>query len=49
VKNLFDLEVDVIFLGSTSTYFEIEGEDKLEGDGEGADTAGEAGASEYGH
>jgi hypothetical protein len=44
VKNLFNLEVDLIFLDTTSTYFEIEGEDEaLEGDGEGAE-AGEAAA-----
>jgi transposase len=27
VRNLFNLEVDIIFVDSTSTYFEIEGED----------------------
>jgi hypothetical protein len=38
VKNLFNLEVDLIFLDSTSTYFEIEGEDELPaGDGDGTD------------
>jgi hypothetical protein len=38
VKNLFNLEVDPIFLDSTSTYFEIEGEDEVPfGDGDGTD------------
>ena len=45
VKNLFNLEVDLIFLDSTSTYFEIEGQDEIEGDaGEGDGEAGELGA-----
>ncbi len=35
VSNLFNLEVDVIFVDTTSTYFEIEGEDEDE-DGDGA-------------
>ncbi len=30
VKNLFNLEVDLIFVDTTSTYFEIEGEDEDE-------------------
>ncbi len=35
VANLFNLEVDLLFLDTTSTYFEIEGEDPdLENDGE---------------
>lgn len=39
VKNLFNLEVDLIFLDSTSTYFEIEGEDEVPaGDGDGTDS-----------
>jgi transposase len=33
VRNLFNLEVDLIFVDTTSTYFEIEGED--DGDEEG--------------
>jgi len=44
VKNLFNLEVDLIFLDSTSTYFEIEGQDALEGDEAELDAGGEAGA-----
>jgi hypothetical protein len=44
VKNLFNLEVDLIFLDTTSTYFEIEGEDEAPvGDGEDGD-AGDAAA-----
>jgi transposase len=43
VKNLFNLEVDLIFLDSTSTYFEIEGQDELEGDEAELDAGGEAG------
>jgi hypothetical protein len=46
VKNLFNLEVDLIFLDTTSTYFEIEGEDEVEdtsGDGGEADGDGGAG------
>ncbi len=42
VKNLFNLEVDLIFLDSTSTYFEIEGEDEIEDDA--TEDAGELGA-----
>jgi len=34
VSNLFNLEVDVIFVDTTSTYFEIEGEDDLGDDEE---------------
>ena len=57
VKNLFNLEVDLIFLDTTSTYFEIEGEDEVPGDGEddaaAADAAGgvgaEAGTRRRGH
>lgn len=55
VKNLFNLEVDLIFLDTTSTYFEIEGEDEIPGDGEGdaaADAGGvgaEAGTRRRGH
>ena len=38
VRNLFNLEVDVIFVDTTSTYFEIDGEDEPSGDdGEGDD------------
>ena len=51
VKNLFNLEVDLIFLDTTSTYFEIEGEDEAPaGDGEGgdADDAATAGAGGVG-
>src|SRR3972149_5888968 len=45
VKNLFNLEVDLIFLDSTSTYFEIEGQDESPADeGVGADAGGDAGA-----
>ena len=45
VKNLFNLEVDLIFLDSTSTYFEIEGQDESPADeGEGADAGADAGA-----
>jgi len=50
VRNLFNLEVDVLFIDTTSTYFEIEGEDPDEvmdevalEDDEGAD--GEAAAA----
>lgn len=32
VSNLFNLEVDVIFVDTTSTFFEIEGEDDVTGD-----------------
>ena len=53
VKNLFNLEVDLIFLDTTSTYFEIEGEDELaddEGEGDEAGELGaEAGARRRGH
>ena len=54
VKNLFNLEVDLIFLDTTSTYFEIEGQDEIEGDAaEGDGDAGElgveAGARRRGH
>jgi transposase len=38
VKNLFNLEVVLIFLDTTSTYFEIDGEDELQ---DGDDRAGE--------
>ena len=44
VRNLFNLEVDVIFVDTTSTYFEIEGEDERrttseDGDGDGSSVA----------
>ena len=32
VSNLFNLEVDVVFIDTTSTYFEIEGEDDEDGE-----------------
>lgn len=49
VKNLFNLEVDLIFVDTTSTYFEIEGED-LEADDVGDDDAGtEPGLRKRGH
>jgi transposase len=35
VSNLFNLEVDLLFVDTTTTYFEIEGEDDDEGDEEG--------------
>ena len=35
VRNLFNLEVDVIFVDTTSTYFEIEGEDEAVDDEDG--------------
>ena len=35
VSNLFNLEVDVIFVDTTSTFFEIEGEDDLADDEDG--------------
>jgi hypothetical protein len=47
VRNLFNLEVDVLFIDTTSTYFEIEGEDPDdeddagEGEGEGAGASAE--------
>jgi hypothetical protein len=41
VRNLFNLEVDVLFIDTTSTYFEIEGEDPDEEEDEAGD--GEAG------
>jgi len=43
VKNLFNLEVDLIFVDTTSTYFEIEGED-ADVAGEGAEAADETAA-----
>src|SRR5690554_379961 len=43
VKNLFNLEVDLIFVDTTSTYFEIEGEDADVDEDEAIDDA-EAGA-----
>ena len=53
VRNLFNLEVDVLFINTTSTYFEIEGEDldddEAEDDaaeGEGAAGVGSDGAIE---
>ncbi len=54
VRNLFNLEVDVLFIDTTGTYFEIEGEDpddsdedaEAEGEGEGAAGVGSDGASE---
>jgi len=54
VKNLFNLEVDLVFLDTTSTYFEIEGEDDVpgEGDAAAADAGGvgaEAGTRRRGH
>src|SRR5690554_564110 len=42
VKNLFNLEVDLIFVDTTSTYFEIEGEDADEGEDDGDDASGAA-------
>lgn len=46
VRNLFNLEVDVLFIDTTSTYFEIEGEDPDEeagdDDGDAANAAGDA-------
>ena len=36
IRNLFNLEVDVIFVDTTTSYFEIEGEDGEEGEGEDA-------------
>ena len=56
VKNLFNLEVDLIFVDTTSTYFEIEGEDEdeaddaddVEGD-EAADTEATAGLRRRGY
>lgn len=35
VANLFNLEVDIIFIDTTSTYFEIEGEDPDDENGQG--------------
>ncbi len=52
VRNLFNLEVDVLFIDTTSTYFEIEGEDPDDedegdaGEGEGAAGVGSDGATE---
>src|SRR5690606_3513708 len=43
VKNLFNLEVDLIFVDTISTYFEIEGEDADEDDA-GDDPEADAGA-----
>jgi transposase len=44
VSNLFNLEVDVLFVDTTSTFFEIEGEDDVMGDeGDEGDEAGEDG------
>lgn len=43
VKNLFNLEVDLIFVDTTSTYFEIEGED-LDSDEDDDDDASGAAA-----
>ena len=37
VKNLFNLEVDLIFVDTTSTYFEIEGEDQDDADDDAGD------------
>lgn len=37
VRNLFNLEVDVIFVDTTSTYFEIEGEDEPDDDEDDGD------------
>jgi hypothetical protein len=48
VKNLFNLEVDLIFLDTTSTYFEIEGEDEVPGDDEDDATAAEGVGAESG-
>ncbi|MBA3890770.1 MAG: IS1634 family transposase [Gemmatimonadaceae bacterium] len=46
VRNLFNLEVDVLFIDTTSTYFEIEGEDDDEvSDAGGEDDSENAGAS----
>ena len=49
VRNLFNLEVDVLFIDTTSTYFEIEGEDRDEvalEDDEGAEDAAAGGDGE---
>jgi hypothetical protein len=43
VANLLNLEVDVLYFDTTSTYFEADSEDQDEpgeGEGEGADRAG---------
>ncbi len=46
VRNLFNLEVDVLFIDTTSTYFEIEGEDpddeEADDDGDATSVAGDA-------
>jgi len=39
-KNLFNLEVDLIFVDTTSTYFEIEGEDAYDEAGDDAEGVG---------
>src|SRR5690625_3509372 len=52
VRNLFSLEVDLIFVDTTSTYFEIEGEDEdISGDedGDGDDSTGEPGLCKRGY
>src|SRR5690625_1147428 len=52
VRNLFNLEVDLIFVDTTSTYFEIEGEDEdISGDedGDGDDSTGEPGLRKRGY
>ncbi len=56
VRNLFNLEVDVLFIDTTSTYFEIEGEDPDDdedddtgdGDGDGDGGGGEGGGESPG-
>ena len=52
VKNLFNLEVDLIFVDTTSTYFEIEGEDAddaVDGDEAEAGDDGEVGLRKRGY
>lgn len=50
VKNLFNLEVDLIFVDTTSTYFEIEGEDEVDDAvGAGADDETAAGLRKRGY
>jgi len=40
VASLLNLEVDVVFFDTTSTYFEIDGDDPLDDDGDDAEQAG---------
>src|SRR5690625_206974 len=52
VRNVLNLEVDLIFVDTTSTYFEIEGEDPdevVEADSEDAAAAGEPGVRKRGY